>query len=505
MQSDNVTFCNNKTKMSMKHRLIEKARLWLAGVAMLAVMPLWAVGQDNSVYEYSSAQGSQTIVRCSGDGGYTVTSVYGTDGRTFFIVSDGTTTRRFYTSPTAMGQLHPYGYRVYDVQIEGGQCYFCGTRWKETGGVMYTIDGYAYPEVDSAGFIGRFSLAEALSGGGTMDTMSVKKMRSVQRVIACGSGMKALAITDNGLSHILDIGYQLFAEDSTDVYKSSDENEGFMDMVRSNGLIVTLSRYTSMAASVFHQQMFSLRTFKESPIDTMYVSLYDYKVSVITGNTWTGFTGVAPIRLASNENNNTLEVGYIIKKDGPLKGHFILYNIPYAGMMPTAVLWNDDTMTYRSLLDLRFNLVSGSVAYPVLVLEDSLGQTFLRVPCIVAGSSYYDTTLATAPYRIESVATYNGLYSTPKLFAIGYHPADGKKVVQMQRSNSRPWYYLYPIPRDCLTKHRTHIFSRQPSNGLILRSRGLQKLDKKELRHGIYTYTSTGAGKTKKCEDGTQY
>lgn len=368
-----------------------------------------AAGQSGVVRQYAALAGDSVLIRT--DNSTFVTCCNTTGRRSCFVVDDGSTCRRFYTTQEPSGiHVTDSGYVVKDMQLVNGVCWFAGYKWFDTGVPMYTPDGQAYNLVTYKAFIGRFNTADVLSGSGNYGIIEVSGLHHIERLAVIGNNATAIGVMANGSRRLVEMTsgasndlYNLFIEES------SMSQEMFMDVVAAGNAAVVLSRFNYPEQSSFHNYYFGLRYGTAGDMKGSSAAIHCYSTQVIYGG-MAMFPSVHPMRLASTNIDSGVVVAYIDQFTGynnPYAGKFILYHIPAEGSTQPISVMNEDNHRYTELVDIRFCKNPGKYSFATMLLRDSTGNSILRFPFRNTGAGYWpDKMLYTPGLILESIAPY---------------------------------------------------------------------------------------------------
>ncbi len=139
-------------------------------------------------------------------------------------------------------------YRIHDMKILEGMCYFCGEKQTTTGNFVFDTNGNPTYETDDVGFVGKFSIAGIMGGDPSSFVYTlINEVKSLKRMIVY-SATQGLAISMVGQPKYVSYStcvVDLYTTPSGweyDVSHSSDVNEHITDITYSNGIVATVSR-----------------------------------------------------------------------------------------------------------------------------------------------------------------------------------------------------------------------------------------------------------------------
>ena len=385
-----------------------------------------AGGQNSLVRQYPVLSGDTVLVRT--DNSTFVTCCNTTGWRSCFVVDDGTTCRRFFTTLAPSGiHITDSGYVVYDMQLVNGVCWFAGYKWFDTGLPFYTLDGQAYNLVTYKAVIGRFNTADVLNGSGNYGIIEVSGLHHIERLAVIGSNATAIGVRPNGTRQLVELaldtsGYSYLLS----IENSSMSQEVFMDVVAAGNKAVVLSRFNASGNPWYHRDYFGLRYGSAGNLygTSNNIRCYD----VYTAMLWcTSFTAVHPIRLAATNNGDGVVVAYIALNDeetNPLLNKFVLFHVASENASTTDVIFNlNDEYQYTEIADIRFNKPVFNNTNMALLLRDGSGNSVLRFPKLTfpLSNTLYEDVLFINNLRINSVAPYQTGLTNLHLSAAGHY------------------------------------------------------------------------------------
>lgn len=139
-------------------------------------------------------------------------------------------------------------YRIHDMKIFEGMCYFCGEKQTTTGYLVYDTSGNLTYETDNVGFVGKFSIAGIMGGNPSSFVYTlINEVKSLKRMIVYYA-TQGLAISMVGQPKYVPYSTCLVDLYSTpsgweyDVSHSTDVNEHITDITYSNSIVATVSK-----------------------------------------------------------------------------------------------------------------------------------------------------------------------------------------------------------------------------------------------------------------------
>ncbi|MBQ8704249.1 MAG: hypothetical protein IJ524_07740 [Bacteroidales bacterium] len=382
-----------------------------------------AGGQNSLVRQYPVLSGDTVLVRT--DNSTFVTCCNTTGWRSCFVVDDGTTCRRFFTTLAPSGiHITDSGYVVYDMQLVNGVCWFAGYKWFDTGLPFYTLDGQAYNLVTYKAVIGRFNTADVLNGSGNYGIIEVSGLHHIERLAVIGSNVTAIGVKPNGTRQLVEL-YKIpfFNKYIMTTEESSLPQEVFMDVVAAGNKMVLLSRFSTPGSTEL-TNYFGLR-YGTAGLLFGNTTLHRHDVSPAY-NSYLTFPSVHPMRLAATNNGNGVVVAYVAQNDGLPSGNpwlykFVLFHIAAENDTYTDVIINTDGEKYTDIADLRFNKPITTNTHMSLLLQAGPSDVYLRFPPLNFSGSTTDVILYTTSPYIQSVAPYQTAATGLELAAAGHH------------------------------------------------------------------------------------
>ena len=224
---------------------------------------------DDSEIKINSQQGDRIIVRTGTDMTDTVVVMYNydinfSDGENRFTIRNLNTN---YTVSFKIPDVYTFGgtpfpqppdfaggehlYRINDMRILDGICYFCGVHSITTGNFFFEPNGYMTYETDDEGFVGKFSLQDIqYNSNPSFEFTYVPKVWSLDRMAVYGFGQGMVSISMLGKPKgipspaptcIVDM-YQTPSGWQHVIKYPADKNEILTDIIYSYNNITTVSR-----------------------------------------------------------------------------------------------------------------------------------------------------------------------------------------------------------------------------------------------------------------------
>lgn len=151
------------------------------------------------------------------------------------------------------------GHQIYDMDVDEGYCYFCGAEGWFQQGVPSSI-----------GFVGRFSVDEAINGSGQIDMIKVEATTLIKKIAVSGEGrLQIFALAEVPADPRFMTVYETFnttclvdlEELDGNMYSyivaPANSSEVFTDLDMINGGVVVVSRFLR------NHQSFCLRNMKD--------------------------------------------------------------------------------------------------------------------------------------------------------------------------------------------------------------------------------------------------
>lgn len=449
---------------------------------------LWMVATASAQYsktqKYTAITGDRVLTRIDDSGNYQIICGHTTDDHSFFIVSNSTTSKTFYTTPHH-GSIVPlgadYGYIVHDMQMFGTEVWCCGTYWHETGNMVYTIFGTSYPEKEYKGFVGHFSASNIALGTGAVNMAPIDSTYEFNKMAILAGRVAAVGNKEEwGGTCLLDLLYYTNSPSyNAKLYTPTSGSHGdevFMDIVTENSKFVTLSRFDNPSHFVFYRYRFGLRYLPQNSYDWSGSTLYCYDMyDAISNNA--SFTSVGPITLSAS-SMGSVAVSYVGTYNAPdpnsLKGHAITCIVGSEGAATIRTSISTDTKRYRAIKEAKYGKPYSGNNDLVLLLEDSAGNSALRFPMLTGSGLYTRPTYETPSPKVTSIAPQKGSAYNINLYGAGYFPSDNR-IAKLQENNmyyqtGRCWTYSSgkseaDISPDCRYIDNYHIESGSYTSG----------------------------------------
>ena len=466
----------------------------------------------SKITQFNNVNGENTIIRTNRVFSHFVTCSNTSDGRSCFVVDNGSSYKFFYTTQHVTmipGVSLNTGYVVKDMQMEfdGTTCWFCGIKWAETGTLVYDINGSGTWDTVFCGFIGRFDAVDVMNGSGSFEIMEIDGTYCLDKLAAWNTGAAAVGIDDYGRSRVVEL-----IQSGTNTYKykvekSTRTDEVFMDIANANGRIVTLSRFNSSISNSYFKNYFGLRYGNPSYFVSTSSTLYLYNTANVFGNNAATFTSMNPVHLSYTNKDKEVVVSYLGDYFSAfvapwLKGHLLSYHIPSEGANNITMTYNQDTNTYRKIYEVKFNQPLTTKTYMAALLEGSDGNSVLRFPYLNRTNAYNDTMLYInyAP-KVESVAPYQTSSSGMEIAATGRYHYSYQRIVDireyeihdhlsMWNNNNCFFFFFWTFKPVSFTSGSTETCTLQVVNS------------EQNCHFSQFSFTSTTPDTSLKCYDG---
>lgn len=438
-----------------------------------------------------------------------VTCSHTSDDRSCFIVKNlkRSVTKAFYTTQhvTPIPGRHNIGYLVSDIDVHQSVCWFCGTKWEETGGYVYDPNGLAYPETIFCSYVGWFNMFDALdNGGGYFNIVEFNNVYNFNlKKLVAEDSYYIVAIADNKILELYNYQNNSF---SYRIGSTTWGDETFQDVAIAGDTVITLSRFYDTSYYFYYHDYFSLRYGQvlnfinnnhQYPYDTYYL---------VGNDTWARFRDIDPIKMTHMCTDNDVVISYLASYSDqntiyPIPGHIVMFHIPNAGIYPSENINSTDSYTYRTLKDADKSACYGTETCMALLMDDSTGMQVLRYPILGRGyGSYMDTIKRISSPCLDAIAMGRA-YNDNKywLTAAGTFLANNK-VAEVQdldiRSSGVP-----SRPLSCFNIVHGSFYSGESNTFLPVMNRPLNySVGSKPVLS--YQYTSFDVQKTNTCRNG---
>lgn len=407
----------------------------------IALSALNAQAQYSELKRILSIKGSEMIIRTDYSRTYFVTYCkYNHYNHNYFIVSQGNN-YKYLDLMDGTDNMFPapdYGYEIKDIQVIGQECYFCGQKWKQTGNIIYNLDGTMMYETVSKGIIGRFDIRDVINSGGTYEILEIDTTYCLNKIALLSSRALATATlydeTTPCLVELRETDYQNnYVDYNYRVIRSSISDEYFMDVAALSDKFVSVSRYSNPSNTNSYKYLFGMRYGNGYNFFTTNNGIYNYNVQNVLANEGASFISMEPMRLAYTHQNDEVVVGYINRKLSNRQGFPIFYKISSPGQTITKTILNLDNVQYSSIKDIQYNRPLYAKSQMAVLLEDVNGTSVMRFPDWVAINTgpYPDTILYTSTYKLLSLAAFQYTSGSFEVRSAGYEPNNNNKMIHL--------------------------------------------------------------------------
>ena len=376
--------------------------------------------QNSRTYRYDAIKGTKILTEAHEKNTFFVTCSHTSDGRSCFLIEySGSNTRKsFYTTPYVAPTPHAIasGYIVNDMVIARDYtCWFCGEKWVRTGQYIYNSNGLAYPETVYYSYVGKFSLQNAINGGGNYETMTFSPDYTMENIAVSKSGI----VTVTGGRYLWEFSPNTDGSYNYKVGESSQNSEVFVDVVCRTDTVVVLSRFNNPDHYFYYHDMFALR------YDTPYNfvgnnnTMYRYDTYYINYDHSCGFDTLSPIKLCSINTGSGVAVAYVTPRcDFPYNnatdatsysispGKLLLYKFDKKNTIPSKIIYSTDTATYTKIKDLSASVFDNNYYFIALLLEDSINRSIIRYPILNHFFSISDTIKTISTIQLDEIQAY---------------------------------------------------------------------------------------------------
>lgn len=372
-----------------------------------------------------------------------------------FMVLYGNSRKYFSIDFSSSTSNNNSGINVKDLQIIGDICYFCGTRWRETGQWLYNYDGSIYMEVRNEGFIGKFNVNDVVNSGGNFEYLIIDETLHLDKIITCPHGILAIGLKKNSLESCIvelhpDPASSLPITYNYSIYTSPSNDEVFMDITNNNDTICVLSRFKNGIRPEAFKYFFGLRYGISTDFLNSNTGIYYYSTQNVLWDEAASFTGLDPIHICSFRTNKAVSISYLNTSLSSRQGFPILYKVNFPGANISKVLIGLDSYKYKTILDMEFAIPSQGNTYSAMLLEDINGNSVLRFPNWNITDPMPDTILYTQTYKLQSISPYQ-VADIGGLYVGGFDPNNSNEVLNFHQHLLNDQYaYWYTFT--CLNK-----------------------------------------------------
>ena len=467
----------------------------------------------SSIGQYASLKGDSVLIRTDATMSYFVTCVNTPVNRACFVVSNGGTSKRFFTTQ-APGSPYMFtvdsGYKVNDMQIFGTTCWFCGYKWIDTGQPIFIPGGGSTTLMLYRAFVGRFDITDVTGGSGSYIIIEIPQLRAIDKMTVQNNFIVALGRDSVDNKRLIELKETVDWLGSTYFYKiqkCSFAKEVMMDITKTNNRIVLLTRFNYPENYLFHKYYFALRY--GSPTDfhgtNHFAYCYDTYASLIG---YAAFKPNTSLHLSATNNGDGVTVSYILENDAisnPYLGKFLIYHIATEGAHSADYIYNNDSFTYSAILDSRFNYPLTTNAFMALLLRDESNNSILRFPLLnFPNGNHSEDVLYTTEPKIVSIAPYQLWNNRLDLAATGYFSNNSTKVADIREFDvlnpSGSWY-----SNNCFTINNGSLFKANLQYDFYIDTinQGLDIVCSIKKMGYAVSYTSASCYPTIQCNDGT--
>lgn len=394
-----------------------KPSLAIAIVALVACFGSGtAAAQSSIVNSYSTPllSGTKSVVRSNAAGNTSITAFQTSGNQLCFAIDSAGTRRVVKTWSSTMAPTT--GYRVEDMVVDGGRCWFCGQYWWWTGDYIYDIGGNSSWEIKKNGVIGYFDY------GGLHDTVTVffsliDSTENLTSIAANGLCASAIGTRIDGKSCVVEhrksgLQWQWHFVTST-LY-----DEVFMDIVYAGGRFATVSRFNDPKHVFYYKYSLGMRYFKHwQDFDITTCRLYRYDMGLVMDNS-VGFGTLGPVSLnfagGGNERVTVTYLGSNIPGVYDLAGKPLVLDIDHPGSGFDLYCCNK---RYASLLETQFVKPPAASAQLCILMTDSSGRSCIVHPAVFSPST--TEALSRAGYNLTSATIMPYSSADVKIVAAG--------------------------------------------------------------------------------------
>ena len=404
-----------------------------------------ANAQIGATVRFNDIKGDRILSASHEKNNYFVTCSHTDDDRSCFLVENMTTgtKKKFYTTEHVEPAMFYTcsGYIVNDMKIDGFDCWFCGTKWVRTGQYVYTIEGLLVPETLYCAYIGRFSLHDAINGGGDFEIMEIINSGKLEHfTLAKDGGIYATAGMFIYKIYPAVNGY------SVDIGRIVHPGAGgrFMDVVCAGDTVITLSVCADSTHYFHYHDMFYLNygtraNFISANTTNRYDTYYAYNDRRARRHSG------APIYLSKTYNGCGVVVSYITENtdfppyDFPWK--LIMFHVPREHAVPSEIIHNSDTATYSKIKDIKSSDTLHGKSFITVLLEDFYGNSIIRLPRIGTGQPVIFDTIRKVKFpSLENISPFRNpgdILRLPSIYVAGHYPLFQNRVARNIKYNVR--------------------------------------------------------------------
>lgn len=306
---------------------------------------------------------------------------------------------------------------------------------------IYDIYGVGHKQFYYSGYIGKFDIDTAVSGGGQYSIMVVPHTSDIKKLVVHGNNITALGpaqVYKDNIYQIVPCVIELNYNISTDNYTYKHEytswgEEELLDLVNANGKIVVLSRNTNPAHFMYYRFCFGLRYGTPGDFINTNSVVYNYNTDNILPNAnLTKFQGDETLRLCTSNNANGVSVNYVINFEADQdswKGRFLSFLIPSQASSTVRVAIGKHPSYFSEVKDVMFNQPLNRSTYPSLLLIDTNGNSVIRNPLYYNTiTTYDDPSLKLADPIVESLQPFQSTSNEIELAMGGYYANNANKI-----------------------------------------------------------------------------
>lgn len=424
----------------------------------------------SSIDEFLGIMGTDVLRRYDNTNTYSVT--YLTPGRctNLFVVMHGDTAYYFDFWEPPFGTMPiecVTGYTIYDIEMLGRTCYFCGSRWRNTGNLIYNLDGTSYYEIDSVGFIGRFNVVEVMAGSGSYEILKIEHTSRLERIAPTNCGAEAVGtLADHATRCMVELRDHVHSSGYIDysyrVVVSSRADETIMDVVNSGAHTVTLSRFKEPSVPDFANS-FALRYGSYANFYSTNAGHHIYDVNMAYPMGEAVFTTLGDVHLSATNVGEGVVVSYLGEAPSDLHGQAFLYRFDNPGQSSTEIQNSVLPYSHRRIVDARFNRPLVETTRMAMLLDDESGMSMLRFPLWGMTNDYGDTTFVSYEHKITTIDPYQHMSDELNVLAGGYSYAGGNRLTHFLQRRIHDSFYFW-FSHACLP----HVFGKWHYNNMMI-------------------------------------